>query len=68
MNIIINQNGVKRSIEGAFAICLNRQDAKRIVELIQHELESNRHIFGWIPIYDRPNAGMIPNTEPLPWS
>ena len=68
MKIIIEHNGVKRSIEGTgFNICALPEDLRIIAETITREDMSG---YGWVKIRDQKSDehAAKPNTPPLSWS
>lgn len=62
MKLTINQDGVKREIEGVFEFCLTPQDAQRIIDIL-----SEHKSYGWVTIHDRVTTKSEPNTKALPW-
>jgi len=65
MKIIIEQDGVKRVLEGSFLLCISRADAKHL----RHQLlqcTSEEHNYGWVGIAAR--ASGVPDTQPMPWA
>lgn len=64
MKITLDHNGIKRSIDGEFSICMSRTDMERICILLKNNL-MHEFSFGWIEIRD--NLPFTPNQSPLPW-
>lgn len=64
--LIINQQGVKRTLTGPFEICISR-DALSILKERLNEVPED-WIYGWITIYEKPVVVVTPNTAPLSWT
>jgi hypothetical protein len=64
MKIIINQDGIKRSLEGPFEICLSKDDLQTLLSCLRHHEDS--HVYGWIVIQDN-TVRSTPNSDPIPW-
>ncbi len=64
MNVIIQQNGIKREIAGPFRLCLSRDDARSLTRCIDSMAASG--CYGWVDICDMPD-GPLAEGVPLPW-
>ena len=64
MEIVISAQGVKREIEGPFALCGSAADFSRLRDALTAFLD-NGGSYGWVEVVDRPVCAA--NTKPLPW-
>ncbi|MDD5016525.1 MAG: hypothetical protein PHO15_00320 [Eubacteriales bacterium] len=65
MEIIIEHGRTKRRISGAFNICGNAEDLRKISSKINDALAKRDMVYGWIQILDKQES--IPNQEPELW-
>lgn len=67
MKYIISQGGIKREIEGPFAMCCDPAD----LEILIQELQRARMTigsYGWFRIDPSHPSDCPPNTRPLKWT
>lgn len=65
MKVIIEQDGVKRQIEGPFWMCVSNRDAQHIIDALQ-KLLNEGIAYGWLPITELPPPSMS-STSPQGW-
>lgn len=66
LRVVINQDGVKRVIEGPFQINMDRHTLCTLYEHMQRAVDSG--YCGWMNIFDEPKYTIDNNEKPLPWS
>ena len=68
MKMILARDGVKREIEGPFALLMGRRDMESLVQELRQILADDEYSYGW-RIIDTHRAVDIPaNTPPTPWA
>ena len=68
MNVTIEQDGVKRQIQGPFTICMSREDMAIIFDIFADRLRDDNWSYGWCEIRKpRQPIPCVPNLEPKPW-
>lgn len=65
MTIIIQQNGTKRTLTGAFELLGDRHDLVRIARQILEQADRDDFFNGWIEIHPRIRGGE--NRQPIDW-
>lgn len=66
MKLVIEQDGIKRALEGPFEVCLSKQDAQAIIRCLREAADSQA-FYGWVLIHDC-NVKRCSDTAPIPWS
>lgn len=71
MKIILDKDGVRRSIEAPFAICIGYKDALRLQEILKEKFGDGEGVkgnmnYGWIEIH--PNLELTINSPPKNWT
>lgn len=67
MKLILERDGIKREIESPFVLCISSKDAKRLIELLQTELDRGL-THAWVTIHDIPKVESVPSQAPRPWN
>lgn len=67
LKVIVNQDGVKRQIDGAFEIYVD-QHSLRVLRDRLYSIGVEEWSYGWIPIFETPEIDSHPNTPPKPWA
>ena len=71
MRFIINQDGVKREILGAFEVCFGQAEYAALQMMLQKTRmecgEGNEISYGWRTVFAHPHIRSVPNTVPKPW-
>jgi hypothetical protein len=65
MKLLLEKDGVKRSIDGPFRLCCSKADALVLVEELLRFAESGA-VYGWFDVVERTRS--VPNNPPIPWS
>ena len=60
LSLVINQDGVKRKLEGPFAICVGR-DSLLTLRSRLNEIDMDSFAYGWITIYEKPTIEPVVN-------
>ena len=65
MKLIIEHDGAKREIVGAFNICGSKEDLLHLAIVINSHYVDSKGVYGWININDVQKS--ITNEPPISW-
>jgi hypothetical protein len=72
MKFIVSKDGVKRTLETPFAMCIDAEEFATLIWALQRAQAGMTAIgsgYGWVRIdTDHPDPDSKPNTAPIPWA
>lgn len=67
MKLIISQHGIKRQIEGSFAMCCGADDLDTLIQELQRQ-RAGMTGYGWFKVDASHPCDAPANTRPLAWT